>query len=180
MADMLDLFADVRIDGIDIEEDRELDYDEEEDYPFDDVFGPVAGRGPAPWFGYPPRVLAVDLKRPLRPRLLLWRKGKIIDDFTLTVDYRGSRTALARVRAMAEAFGEYCRRTGLFAAHLAAPDYLNGGTPAQAAAYAALVLEADWAGMLIAEPTPLPGPGEQFRPRSYVRRAAKRINDRAR
>lgn len=179
MGDMLDLFADIRIDGIDIEEDRDLDYDEEEDYPFDDVFGPAAGRGPAPWFGYPPRILAVDLKRPLRPRLVLWRKGKIIEDFVLKADFRVCKTPLSRLRTVAEAFGDYCRRTGLFAAYLAAPDYLNGGTPVQAAAYAALVLEADWAGMHVAEPTPLPGPGEQFRPRSYVRQAAKQINDRA-
>ena len=53
MADMLDLFTDIRIDGIDIEEGRDLDYDKEEDYPFDDVFGPAArssvrGKGMVP------------------------------------------------------------------------------------------------------------------------------------
>jgi hypothetical protein len=177
MNELLDLFADVRIDGIDAEDDGELDYDADEEYPFDDVFGPVAGRGPAPWFGYPPRVLAVDLRRPLRPRLVLWRNGKITEDFFLEADYKGCETPLSRLRSVAEAFGDYCRRSGLFAAYLAASDYLDGGTPLQAAAYAAVALEADWAGMLLAEPTPLPGPGEQFRPRSYVRRAAKRIND---
>jgi hypothetical protein len=176
VTELLDFFADIRIEGIDVEGDEELDYDENEVYPFEEIFGPVAGRGPAPWFGYPPRVLAVDLGRPFQPRLVLWRKGEITEDFTLKADFRARRTDVDRLRTVAEAFSDYCRRAGLFAAYLAVPDYLSGGTPLQAAAYAAVVLEADWAGMLIAEPTPLPGPGEQFRPRSYVRRAAKRIN----
>lgn len=176
MTELLDFFADIRIDGLELDG-EELDYDESENYPFDDVFGPVAGRGPAPWFGYPPRVLAVDLQRPFQPRLVLWRKGKIIEDFALKADLRACKTDVVRLRAVAEVFGDYCRRTGLFAAYLAVPDYLSSGTPLQAAAYAAVVLEADWAGMIIAEPTPLPGPGEQYRPRSYVRKTAKRIND---
>ncbi len=172
----MELFNEPDPDEFDIEEEEdELDFDENEDYPFDDVFGPVAGRGPAPWYGYPPRVLAVDLRRPLRPRLVLWRKGEIVEDFILKVDRRAGDTPLPRVQATAEAFSDYCRKSGLYGAYLAACDYLDGGTPLQAAVYTAVILEADWAGMLIAKPTPLPGPGQQLRLKSYTKRAVRII-----
>jgi hypothetical protein len=130
------------------------DYDEEEDYPFDDVFRSGAGSGPAPWYGFPPRVLGVDLTRPYRPSLALWREGKFVEIEVIDVgNYTPKNSAGALIR-LGEAFGGFCRGRGLFGAHLAIPDLNRDDNPLRSAIWATVIAEAEWAGLMVDRPLP--------------------------
>ncbi len=125
----------------------ELFGDEDVDEDFDH-----SRRGEPPWFGFVPRVLAVDLARPFAPTFALWRRGAVIEVGTFTVDRREIPGKVRPLLILAETFADLCRERDLFGAHLATFDLLADA--ACAAATAAVVREADWCGMFILEPAP--------------------------
>ncbi len=130
------------------------DYNEEENYPFNDVFRSGAGSGPAPWYGFPPRVLGVDLARPYRPSLALWREGKFVEIEVIDVGNYTPKNPARALLKLGEAFADFCRSRGLFGAHLAIPDYSRVGNSLRAAVWATVVGEADWAGLIVDRPLP--------------------------
>ncbi|MCP4229025.1 MAG: hypothetical protein GY771_02615 [bacterium] len=154
------------------------DYFEGEDYPFDDVFRSGAGSGPAPWYGFPPRVLGVDLARPYRPSLALWREGKFVEIKVIDVgNYTPKNPARAQLK-LGEAFGDYCRGRGLFGSHLAIPDYSRDDNPLRSAVWATVIVEAEWAGFILG--SPLPNGEYRDGAKSIAARGARRLVERSR
>lgn len=149
------------------------DFDENEKYPFEDVFRNGAGSGPPPWYGYPSRVLGVDLNRPFRPSLALWREGKFIEIETIDAGNYTPKNPARALLKLGEAFGDYCRGLGLFGAHLSIPDYSHDESSLRSAVFAVIVLEADWAGLIIDRPLP----DEEYRngAKSVAAKGAKRL-----
>ncbi len=130
------------------------DSDEDEDYPFNDVFRAGSGSGPPPWYGYPARVLGVDLTRPYRPSLAIWREGKFVEVETIDVGNYTPKNPARALLKLGEAFGDYCRGRGLFGAHLAIPNYSRDENPLRSAVWSILIAEADWAGLIVDRPLP--------------------------
>lgn len=127
----------------------ELFADEDLDPEFD-----YERRGEAPWFGFVPRVLGLDLRRPFAPEVALWRDGALVETRRLAVDRRRWPGKVKPFLVLAERFADYCRERNLFGAYLATYDY--EGDPARAAVLAMLLREADWCGMFLTEPRPRP------------------------
>jgi len=132
------------------DEEREAEFDRER-------------RDEPPWFGFVPRVLAVNLARPYQPRLALWRDGAVVECKRLTVDRRRLAGSVRPLLALVERLADYCRERGLFGAYLALYDFAADAP--RAAVTAAVMREADWCGMLVCEPVP-------YRPRRGVDPAA--------
>lgn len=153
------------------------DYDEEESYPFDDVFRSGAGSGPPPWYGYPARVLGVNLARLYRPSLALWREGKFVEIETIDVGNYTPKNPARALLKLGEAFGDYCRGRGLFGAHLAIPDYSGDANSLRAAVWSMLIAEADWAGLIV--DLPLPSGEYADGAKTVAARGAKRLIKRA-
>ncbi len=107
-----------------------------------------------PWFGFVPRVLAVDVACPAKPAFALWRSGGVVEAGVFNVKRKEPEGKLRALLTLAEAFADFCRERNLFGAYLATFDPLEDA--ARAAAAAALAREADWCGMLILEPLPYP------------------------
>ena len=127
----------------------ELFGDEDVDAEFDHT-----QRGEPPWFGFVPRVLAVDATCPAKPAFALWRSGEVAEAGVFNVDRKEAPGKLRALLMLAETFADFCRERNLFGAYLATFDLWEDG--ARAAATAALAREADWCGMLILEPLPYP------------------------
>ncbi len=107
-------------------------------------------RDVAPWFGFVPRVLAVNVAGPYRPTFALWREGAVVERGAWAVDRRRVGGAVRPLLLVAERFADFCRERRLFGAYLAL--YEPGADAARAAVTAALIREADWCGMFVAEP----------------------------
>lgn len=112
-------------------------------------FDPTARYEP-PWFGFVPRLLAVDLVRPFKPTFALWREGHIIEAGAWTVDRREYPGRVRPVLALTEKFADFCRERNLFGAYFVTFDLWAHA--ACAAVAAALIREADWCGMFVLEP----------------------------
>lgn len=125
----------------------ELFGDEDVDAEFD-----RSRRDEPPWFGFVPRVMAVDLTRPFAPTFALWRRGAVVEVGTFSVDRRAVPGKVRPLLFLAETFADLSRDRNLFGAYLATFDLLADA--ACAAATAAVVREADWCGMFILEPVP--------------------------
>ncbi len=108
-------------------------------------------RAEPPWFGFVPRVLAVNLSRPYQPRFALWREGEVIEEGAFSVDRRRVCGKVKPLLLLAERFADLCRERNLFGAYLAVFDFPDDAE--RAAATAAVIREADWCGMFVAEPT---------------------------
>lgn len=125
----------------------ELFADEELDSEFD-----RAGRDTPPWFGFPPRVLAIVPRRPFQPAFALWREGAVVEAGVFGVDRRRIAGRVRPWLLLAEAFADMCRDRNLFGAHFIvsadADDALGAATSAL------LIREADWCGMFVGEPHP--------------------------
>jgi hypothetical protein len=122
-----------------------------EDEDLDGEFDP-ARRGEPPWFGFVPRVLALDFQRPFKPSFALWRRGTVIEAGRFHVDRRHVAGRVKPLLALAEQVADYCRGRRLFGGYLATFDLFD--CPARAAATAAVIREADWCGMFVLEPVP--------------------------
>lgn len=109
-------------------------------------------RNEPPWFGFIPRVLALDFWRPFKPAFALWRRGTIIEMGRFDVDRRQVGGRVKPLLMLAEQVADYCRGRRLFGGHLATFDLFD--CPARAAATAAVMREADWCGMFVLEPVP--------------------------
>jgi hypothetical protein len=107
-----------------------------------------------PWFGFVPRVLAVDAACPAKPAFALWRSGEVADAGIFNVKRTEPPGKLRALLMLAETFADFCRERNLFGAYLATFDPLADA--ARAAVTATLAREADWCGMLILEPLPYP------------------------
>ncbi len=107
-----------------------------------------------PWFGFVPRVLAVDAACPAKPAFALWRSGGVAEAGIFNVKKSEPPGKLRALLMLAETFADFCRERNLFGAYLATFDLWEDA--ARAAATAALAREADWCGMLILEPLPYP------------------------
>jgi hypothetical protein len=126
-------------------------------------------RDEPPWFGFAPRVLAVDLARPFAPTFALWRQGAVIEVGTFTVDRRAIPGKVRPLLFLAETFADLCRDRNLFGAYLATFDLLADA--ACAASIAAVAREADWCGMFILEPVPY-GAKADVEPAAWLAEAA--------
>jgi hypothetical protein len=122
-----------------------------EDEDVDADFEPALRHEP-PWFGFVPRVLALDFWRPYKPAFALWRRGTVIEVGHFGVDRRKVGGRVKPLLALAEQVADYCRERRLFGGHLATFDLFD--CPARAAATAAVMREADWCGMFVLEPIP--------------------------
>ena len=111
-------------------------------------------RGEPPWFGFVPRVLAMDATCPAKPAFALWRSGGVVEAGIFNVTRKETPGKLRALLMLAETFADFCRERNLFGAYLATFDLLEDA--ARAAVTAALAREADWCGMLILEPLPYP------------------------
>jgi len=122
-----------------------------EDEDVDADFEPAL-RDEPPWFGFVPRVLALDFWRPYKPAFALWRRGTIIEVGRFSVDRRKVAGRVKPLLTLAEQVADYCRERRLFGGHLATFDLFD--CPARAATTAAVMREADWCGMFVLEPVP--------------------------
>jgi hypothetical protein len=111
-------------------------------------------RGEVPWFGFVPRVLALDTTCPAKPAFALWRNGGVVEAGVFHVEREETKGKLRALLTLAETFADFCRERNLFGAYLATFDILEDA--ARAAATATLAREADWCGMLILEPIAYP------------------------
>jgi hypothetical protein len=127
----------------------ELFGDEDVDAEFD-----PARREDPPWFGFAPRVLAVDASCPAKPGYALWRSGAVVEAGTFAARRAEGAGKLHNLLALTEAFADFCRDRHLFGAYFAVFELWED--PACAAVIAALAREADWCGMFILEATPYP------------------------
>jgi hypothetical protein len=109
-------------------------------------------RDEAPWFGFVPRVLALDFWRPFKPAFAFWRRGAVIELGRFDVDRRHVPGRVKPLLFLAEQVADYCRARNLFGAYLATFDLFD--SPARAATTAAVMREADWCGMFVLEPVP--------------------------
>lgn len=127
----------------------ELFGDEDVDAEFDH-----SRREEPPWFGFVPRVLALDATCPAKPAFALWRSGEVVEAGVFNVKRSEPAGKLRGLLMLAEVFADFCRERNLFGAYLATFDLLEDA--ARAAATATLAREADWCGMLILEPLSYP------------------------
>jgi len=125
----------------------ELFADEELETEFD-----RANRDMPPWFGFPPRVLAVAARRPFQPAFALWREGIVIAAGMFGVDRRRVPSRVGSWLTLAEAFADLCRERNLFGAHFIMS--ADGEDATATGISALLVREADWCGMFVGEPRP--------------------------
>ncbi len=127
----------------------ELFGDEDVDADFD-----PGRREDPPWFGFPPRVLALDASCPAKPAYALWRSGAVVEAGPFAVRRAEGAGKLRNLLALTEVFADFCRERNLFGAYFAT--FEPGEDPARAAVTAALAREADWCGMFILEGSPYP------------------------
>jgi len=132
-----------------------------EDLAFDELFADEdldptfdrACRSEPPWFGYVPRVLAVVAARPFHPTFALWRRGAVVEEGVFGCDRRIVAAVARALLTLTEDFADLVRARNLFGAHFVIADY--GADAARAAVAAAVLREADWCGLFVAEPAPV-------------------------
>jgi hypothetical protein len=146
----------------------ELFGDEDVDAEFDPV-----RRDDPPWFGFAPRVLALDASCPAKPAYALWRSGAVVEAGILEVRRGEGAGKIRNLLALAEVFADFGRDRHLFGAYFATFELWED--PARAAVTAALAREADWCGMFILEPIPYPEDGALEAPAWLAEVTASRL-----
>lgn len=146
----------------------ELFFDEEVPEGFDRL-----RRDEPPWFGFVPRVVALNLSQPFRPYFALWCAGRVIETGGFAVDRRRTDGFNRAVLLLADRFADFCRERGLFGAYyVAGPD---GERTLSTGIAAALAREADWCGLFVLEAAALPRGGRTAAAAALARRTAAEL-----
>jgi len=132
-------------------------------------------RDEPPWFGFTPRIVACNLTHPFRPYFAYWKEGIIMETGGFAVDRRRTTGFNRAVLLLADRFADFCRERGLFGAYFvtgpADEERLHAGVAA------ALAREADWCGLFVLEPAPLPPGGRVAAAAALARRTAALLEE---